>query len=122
MASSMLLSFYQKDPNILTFLHRSLCTNRNYSSNFSVFELLQTSTTMTKSISFWQAYGKVGSGVFFSPADIINLAAIDPEDPEKQREGPISLRVHFPIEGTQTNLWFISYPMKNHACKIVVCI
>ncbi len=79
--------------------------------NFSVFELF---TDFNYDDKIYFRFGKHtvkwGVAYFFSPADIINLAAIDPEDPEKQREGPISLRVHFPIEGTQTNLWFYILP------------
>ena len=48
---------------------------------------------------------KWGVGYFFSPADVINLGRIDPLDPTAQREGPVSLRVHYPVLGTQTNLW-----------------
>jgi len=48
---------------------------------------------------------KWGVGYFFSPADVINIGTIDPLDPEAQREGPVSLRVHYPVLGSQTNLW-----------------
>lgn len=37
-----------------------------------------------------------GVGYFFSPADIINIGRIDPENPEAEREGPMALRVHVP--------------------------
>ncbi|HAX37560.1 MAG: hypothetical protein A2087_09080 [Spirochaetes bacterium GWD1_61_31] len=46
-----------------------------------------------------------GVGYFFSPADIINLQVIDPQNPTVQREGPVALRVHLPISGSQHNLW-----------------
>ena len=46
-----------------------------------------------------------GVGYFFSPADVLNIQAIDPEDPTVQREGPVSLRAHYPIPGSQNNLW-----------------
>ncbi len=45
-----------------------------------------------------------GVGYFFSPADVISLAPIDPEDPEAEREGPFSVRVHIPID--VHNLYF----------------
>ena len=48
---------------------------------------------------------KWGVGYFFSPADVINLGSIDPEDPTKDREGPVSLRVQIPFTGTQNNLY-----------------
>jgi len=38
-----------------------------------------------------------GVGYFFSPADLLNVTEIDPEDPEADREGPVSLRVQVPI-------------------------
>lgn len=37
-----------------------------------------------------------GVGYFFSPADIINIGRIDPEDPQADREGPIALKAHVP--------------------------
>ena len=39
---------------------------------------------------------KWGVGYFFSPADIINIGRIDPLDPEAEREGPVTLKVHYP--------------------------
>ncbi|KGE72742.1 hypothetical protein [Spirochaeta lutea] len=40
---------------------------------------------------------KWGTGYFFSPADIISLTPIDVDDPEAEREGPLSLKVSFPF-------------------------
>lgn len=37
-----------------------------------------------------------GVGYFFSPADVINVGRIDPEDPEAEREGPVAVRLHVP--------------------------
>lgn len=37
-----------------------------------------------------------GVGYFFSPADIINVGRIDPENPEAEREGPVALGLHLP--------------------------
>lgn len=74
--------------------------------NVSIFELF---ADWTYKDSLFLRFGKHtvkwGVGYFFSPADVINLGAIDPLDPEAQREGPVSLRVHYPVLGTQTNLW-----------------
>jgi hypothetical protein len=47
---------------------------------------------------------KWGVGYFFSPADVINLSRIDPEDPEEEREGPIALKIHIPLG--VNNLYF----------------
>lgn len=38
-----------------------------------------------------------GTGYFFSPADVLNLTSIDPEDPTLDRPGPVSLRTHYPF-------------------------
>ena len=53
---------------------------------------------------------KWGVGYFFSPADIINLSKIDPENPDEQREGPVSLRTQIIVPGTQTNIWTYLLP------------
>lgn len=37
-----------------------------------------------------------GVGYFFSPADIVNVGRIDPENPELEREGPVALRLNLP--------------------------
>lgn len=37
-----------------------------------------------------------GVGYFFSPADIVNVGRIDPENPDAEREGPVALRLHVP--------------------------
>lgn len=57
---------------------------------------------------------KWGVGYFFSPADVLNLTPIDPEDPEAEREGPVSLKTHIPIDIHNLYLYIIaedvSYP------------
>lgn len=40
---------------------------------------------------------KWGTGYFFSPADVLNLTAVDAEDPTADREGPVSLRTTYPF-------------------------
>ena len=37
-----------------------------------------------------------GVGYFFSPADIVNVGRLDPENPEAEREGPVAVRLHLP--------------------------
>lgn len=49
-----------------------------------------------------------GVGYFFSPADIINLERIDPEEPEADREGPVNVKAQLPV-GT-TNLYLYALP------------
>ena len=51
-----------------------------------------------------------GVGYFFSPADVINLSAVDPEKPTEQREGAISLRTQIVFPGTQNCLWLYVLP------------
>lgn len=113
---NVMYPFNKNDPNIFVDMALFLSPEAYVLTeiivpNFSVFELF---TDFNYDDKIYFRFGKHtvkwGVAYFFSPADIINLAAIDPEDPEKQREGPISLRVHFPIEGTQTNLWFYILP------------
>ena len=38
-----------------------------------------------------------GVGYFFSPADVLNLTAVDAEDPTAEREGPVSLKAQLPF-------------------------
>jgi hypothetical protein len=38
-----------------------------------------------------------GVGYFFSPADLLNITEINPENPDAEREGPISVKIHFPV-------------------------
>lgn len=51
-----------------------------------------------------------GVGYFFSPADVLNLTAIDPDDPEADREGPVSLRANLPIDFNNLYLYVIADP------------
>lgn len=51
-----------------------------------------------------------GVGYFFSPADVINLSAIDPEDPTAQVEGPLCLRSQIVFPGTQNAVWAYLIP------------
>ena len=52
-----------------------------------------------------------GVGYFFSPADVLNLTAIDPEDPDADREGPVSLRANLPIGFHNLYLYAIADPI-----------
>jgi hypothetical protein len=74
--------------------------------NIEVFELFNDFSWNNKVFfRFGKHTVKWGVGYFWSPADVLNLGAIDVEDPDVQREGPISLRAHIPVPGTQTNIW-----------------
>jgi len=45
-----------------------------------------------------------GVGYFWRPGDVINLEAIDPLNPEVQREGPVTLKMSFPVPGVRASL------------------
>ncbi|MGP1577250.1 MAG: hypothetical protein ACTTH7_07175 [Treponema sp.] len=61
---------------------------------------------------------KWGTGYFYSPADVINLSRIDPQDPDAEREGAVSLRTHIIIPQTQHNIWlYLLPPMQNDEFK-----
>jgi hypothetical protein len=49
-----------------------------------------------------------GVGFFFSPADLLNITEIDPEDPEGELEGPVSLRAHAPVDIHNLYLYLIA--------------
>jgi hypothetical protein len=49
-----------------------------------------------------------GVGYFFSPADLLNITEIDPENPEAEREGPVSVKTHFPFGANNLYLYFIA--------------
>jgi hypothetical protein len=46
-------------------------------------------------------------GYFFSPADLLNITEIDPEDPEAELEGPVSLKVQIPIDEHNVYLYTV---------------
>ncbi|WP_460054807.1 hypothetical protein [Spirochaeta dissipatitropha] len=48
-----------------------------------------------------------GSGYFWSPADILSLVPIDPDKPEAEREGPLSVKATIPIREHSIDLYFI---------------
>ena len=49
-----------------------------------------------------------GVGYFFSPADVLNLVSIDPEDPKAEREGPIAVKTHFPFSAHNAYLYLVA--------------
>jgi hypothetical protein len=56
--------------------------------------------------SFGKQPVRWGTGFFFSPADdIFAQSEVDISDPTAEREGPLALRVHFPIPRTMHNLY-----------------
>lgn len=49
-----------------------------------------------------------GVGYFFSPADVINIGRIDPQDPEADREGPVALRVNVPVRSDNYYMYAVA--------------
>ncbi len=76
-----------------------------YQPNIRVFELF---SDFSWKDSLYFRFGKQtvnwGVGYYFSPANIINLESIDALNPGAQLEGPVALRVLYPIPGTQHNI------------------
>jgi hypothetical protein len=57
-------------------------------------------------LSFGKQPIRWGTGYFFSPADdIFAQSEVDISDPTAEREGPLALRVHYPIPRTMHNLY-----------------
>ncbi|MEW5817266.1 MAG: hypothetical protein AB1798_17955, partial [Spirochaetota bacterium] len=50
---------------------------------------------------------KWGVGYFFSPADVLNLSPIEPQDPEAEREGPISIKSQGPLGLSNIYLYLV---------------
>ncbi|MDP2790876.1 MAG: hypothetical protein Q8O15_03860 [Rectinemataceae bacterium] len=75
-------------------------------SSASIFELFSDVTLDDKVfIRFGKSTVKWGVGYFWSPADVINLTGIDVLDTGAQREGPVNVRIHLPMAGTQNNFY-----------------
>ncbi len=78
-------------------------------NNIRIFELF--SDFNWKDILFFRAGKhtiKWGVGYYFSPADVLNLTPIDPEEPEAEREGPVSLKAHLPLGVFNSYLYIIA--------------
>ena len=74
-----------------------------------IFELF--SDFQIKDLLFFRAGKQTvqwGVGYFFSPADVLNLVSIDPEDPGAEREGPIALKAHFPFAAHNAYLYLVA--------------
>nr|WP_303935277.1 hypothetical protein [Treponema denticola] len=89
----------------------SLPIGVNGAANIKIQELY--TDFSAKNIAFFR-FGKHavkwGTGYFYSPADVINISRIDPQDPTADREGGISLRTHIIIPKTQHNIWLYLLP------------
>jgi hypothetical protein len=100
--------------------------------------VVTTSSTFTAAdITIWSLYSKFtygdslfltfgkqpikwGTGYFFSPADdVFAQSAVDVTDPTAEREGPLALKVQYPIPGTMDNLYFFTaMPASNNPTTV----
>ncbi len=79
------------------------------SITISVFELFSDfSYKDTLFFRFGKHTIKWGVGYFWSPADILNLTSIDVENPDQDREGPVSLKTHIPFNLNNSYLFLIA--------------
>ncbi len=91
-----------------------------------------TSTVTVPSFTVWSLYSKFtwndalflsfgkqslkwGTGYFFSPADdVFAQSAVDLSNPTAEREGPLALKVQYPIPRTMDNLYFyVAFPVSS---------
>ncbi len=49
-----------------------------------------------------------GVGYFFSPADLLNVSRIDPENPDAELEGPVSVKINVPVGIDNLYLYIIA--------------
>ena len=81
----------------------------NLSLTFSVYELFADFSWNDRLFfRFGKAQIAWGVGYFFSPADVLNLAAIDAEDPTADRSGPLNLKINFPIGINNLDLFIVT--------------
>ncbi len=59
---------------------------------------------------FGKQYVSWGVGYWYSPADVLSLAQIDPEDPGAKREGPVAFKADFPYRQNLSTVYLIGAP------------
>jgi hypothetical protein len=57
---------------------------------------------------FGKSFITWGVGYFFSPADVVNLEAIDAEDPSAERQGPLHFRMQYPSGRNNLYLYLVA--------------
>ena len=87
---------------------------RDFSDIVTITELFS-DFTLDETLFFRGGKQKIawGVGYFFSPADVLNLTAIDPDDPEAEREGPVSLRINLPVDFHNLYFYVLADPDSN---------
>ena len=61
-----------------------------------------------------------GVGYFFSPADLLNLSKVDPEDPDAELEGPVSVKMNVPFGLNNLYLYVIAPEGISSASELAV--
>ncbi len=84
-------------------------TSRNFSDVFHVTELFSDFNIDNK-VFFRAGKSTVnwGVGYFFSPADLLNLSRVDPENPDAELEGPVSVKMNVPFGLNNLYLYVIA--------------
>lgn len=79
------------------------------SVNFTLTEMF-TDFNYKDSVYFRAGKFKINWGVgrYFSPADVLNITEIDPDDPDLEREGPVSLKTNIPLGIKDFNFYIIA--------------
>lgn len=95
------------DPDFRVFLKSDVDYQTDGSDPPATFRLEELFADLTVTDWLFLRTGKQnvtwGVGFFFSPADFLSLEAIDPEDPEAEREGPVAVRLQTPIQTSILN-------------------
>ncbi len=80
-------------------------------SSLWTFPLLEAfaDTAIDRSVffRFGKQYVSWGVGYWYSPADILSLAQIDPDDPEAKREGPFAFKADIPFKQNLATVYVI---------------
>ncbi len=80
-------------------------------SSLWTFPLLEAfaDTAIDRSVFFrlGKQYVSWGVGYWYSPADVLSLAQIDPDDPEAKREGPFAFKMDIPFKQNLSTVYVI---------------
>lgn len=84
----------------------------NEEDNSNVFRLTEMFTDFNYNDLVYFRAGKFkinwGVGRYYSPADVLNITQIDPDNPDEEREGPVSLKTNIPVGLNNLNLYLIA--------------
>ncbi len=99
----------ESDPNQTTITQEDVASDTSTELNISVKELFADFDWDNRVyFRFGKSTIKWGVGYFWSPTDVLNLTSIDVEDPTAELEGPVSLKIHYPIDINNLYLYLIT--------------